>query len=341
VSAGITGIGINVDDYMDGSDNTIGFYTAKLFMDDSLQCTITLDDIGYDVSRYVNAYADYKIKQLHHKWVQCLFQLPGNKLDGIYSHLNGNKGRLDLTDGKSHQVRIVLDDDKNNRSLVSFCVTPVVVAAQPAKADCTPFYANRSNDYNGDPNIRFTLDARQLYDDICFHFAVTKDAAAYSGRYELHYPYVPLHHYFDLYMRPNKTIPLDLRSKVVIMYSDGIDDDGRAAAIDDNGWYKAKVRDLGTYWLSIDTTPPVIKSLQKNNGNLSKAKQIAFQVKDAATSVRSFSGYLDGKWLCFEQHGSSFFYEFDEHCGKGKHQLVFRAEDENGNASTYKLTFTR
>ena len=124
------------------------------------------------------------------------------------------------------------------------------------------------------------------------------------------------------------------------MYSDGKDVDGRAA-IAGNDWYKAKVRNFGTYWLDIDTIPPVIKSLQKNNSNLSKAKQIIFDVKDEMTSVKNFGGYLDGKWICFEAHADLIFYKFDDHCPKGKHDLVFKAEDENGNVSTFKLNFTR
>ena len=124
-------------------------------------------------------------------------------------------------------------------------------------------------------------------------------------------------------------------------YTDGKDEDGRVAKADDNGWYKAGVRNFGTYWLAIDTTAPVITTAHKNGANLSKAKQILFTVKDATTSVKIFNGYIDDKWVCFEQHGSSFFYKFDEHCGKGKHQLVFKAEDENGNERVFKLTFTR
>ena len=74
---------------------------------------------------------------------------------------------------------------------------------------------------------------------------------------------------------------------------------------------------------------------------MAKAKQITFEVKDNMTSVHKFSGYLDGKWICFEQHSDLFFYKFDAHCPAGKHKLVFEAEDENGNKNTFELKFTR
>ncbi len=360
-SAAVIGIGLNINDFMEGSDNTIAFLTAKLYMDDSLQSEIQLDNIGYDETRYINAYADYKTKEQKHKWIQCLFKLPGNHLDSIYRFLNRLNGGITAPEGSDvmtidsnkpddstnqerklvHQIKVVVTDDKNNTSVILVNVRRAMRPPIPSlNAGEIKFSAGQPNNFN-DPNVSFSLDSKQLYDDIYFSFAKTQDATAYSDKYQLHHSYVPVHHYFDLQIKPNKTIPFDLRSKVVMMYSDDKDEDGRAAAFSENGWYVAKVRNFGTYWLDIDTTAPVIKSLQKNGANLGGAKQITFEVKDDATSVKSFSGYLDGKWICFEQHNNSFFYKFDEYCSKGKHKLVFKAEDENGNEAKYELNFTR
>jgi hypothetical protein len=157
----------------------------------------------------------------------------------------------------------------------------------------------------------------------------------------MHYPYVPLHHYTDLQIRGNRLLSEDLRSKVILVYNDGKKDDAKAAQPVDNAWYKASVRNFGAYWLDIDTTPPVIRPLHKNGANLSRAGKISFTIKDATTSVRSFRGTIDGKWVCVEQHGSDFFYEFDEHCTKGRHELEMTAEDENGNKATVKTSFSR
>ncbi len=334
---GLCGVGINADDYMDGSDNTITFYTAKLYMDDTMQSQITLDNIGYEETRYINAYADYKTKQLQHKWVQCMFQLPGNKLDIIFSQLNNNKGRLNIGDSKVHKVSIVLTDNNGNISKVIFYLSPKQVA--PPVRDCTTFYCGKPNEFDNG-TISFSLDSRQLYDDICFEMKTTA-GEAYSDQFLIGQPHVPLHHYFDLNIKPSRPIPFAKFGKVVMMYSDSKDTDGRAATSTEKGWFSAAVRNFGTYWLDLDTIAPVIIPMQKNNSDLGAARQIAFDVKDETTSVSNFSGYLDGKWLCFEQHGKSFFYKFDEHCPKGKHELVFKAMDENGNTATTNLTFIR
>jgi len=341
VDAFVAGIGLNIDDFMNGSDNTIAFVDAKLYMDGNLQATIRLDDIGYDETRYINAYADYKTRELKHKWIQCFFKLPGNHLDSIYQYLNSNMGGLNIADENVHKVKIVVTDDRNNVTNVLFYIRSTGSGKhQDAQDGKLKFKQGQQNNFT-DPNIIFSLDSKQLYDDIYFAFNKTPDTKAYSDRYMLHYAYVPVHHYFDLQIKPNKTIPINLRSKVVMMYTDDKDVDGRAATFEDQGWYTTKVRNFGTYWLDIDTTAPEIVSMQKNGGNLARAKQIAFDATDDKTSVKNFSGYLDGKWICFEQHGDSFFYKFDEHCPKGKHKLVFKAEDENGNTATYNLTFTK
>ncbi len=347
---GNIGIGINVDDYMDGSDNTISFYTAKLYKDDILQGQITLDDIGYDETRYINAYTDYHIKKDQHKWVQRFFKLPGNHLDHIYSHLNDNNGWFPVAETGTNKIEIILTDDKDNQSRIVFYIrlrTPVHDFASLLSPGVfqtyykqAVFHDNQSNSYS-DSNISFLLDSRALYDSIFFTHKTIEYRNAYSDKYKIHEPYIPVHNYFELKIKPNKSIPPALANKVVLMYSDDKDTDGRAAFVAENGWYKAKVRNFGTYWLDIDTTAPVIESMQKNGSNLSKAKQILFEVKDNITSVKTFSGYLDGKWICFEQHSRKFFYEFDSHCPKGKHQLIFKAEDENGNEAVYKLNFVR
>jgi hypothetical protein len=74
---------------------------------------------------------------------------------------------------------------------------------------------------------------------------------------------------------------------------------------------------------------------------LTKHKKIVFEVKDGATKVKSFSGIIDNKWVCVEQHGNTFFYSFDEHCAPGSHTFVLKAADDNDNEATYTFDFIR
>jgi hypothetical protein len=344
VPAGLIGIGLNVDDYMNNSENTITFYKAHLYIDGELQAEVVLDDIGYDESRYMHAYADYRTKELNKKWIQCLFKLPGNNLRKVYTQLNDLNGRANFSDGGTHELYIKITDNNNNSTKIGFFVKPIEQEPkEELKEDCLLVSVKSQGgriEYTS-PNLSFAFTDNILYEETCLNIKAVPDASVLSDRFRVHYPYIPVHRYFDLNLKPNKTIPFDLRSKVVLMYSDGKDVDGKAATFSDQGWYKASVRNFGTYWLYVDTTAPRITSTVKNGANLSKAKQITLTAKDAITSVSKFTGRIDGKWVCFEQHGSSFFYEFDEHCPAGRHQLSFTAQDENGNEATFEMNFTR
>jgi len=341
-STSLVGVGLYVKDFMNGSDNDIAFYTATLYMDSVVQVTVRLDNIGYDESRYINAYADYKTHELNKKWIQCLFELPGNKLDHIYENLSTHRGCLDIGDTKTHQVHIVVTDDKGNTGTAGLYIKQPERQRPVKPAACMSFAYNAPN-YFSQPNISFSLNDAHLYDNICFEYSSTPDSLNFSARHQVHHAYVPLQNYFNLNIRPDKPVPFNLHNKIVMRYSNGDikEDDGRAAIAIDQGWYTASIRNFGTYWLVADTVAPVIRSMQKNGANLSKSKQISFVAKDALTSVKRFRGELDGKWVCFEQHGELFFYKFDEHCGNGKHKLVFKAVDENDNERSFTLNFTR
>ena len=339
----VVGVGLNIDDYMDSSTNTLAFYSASLYLDEVLQTEIKLDDIGYDLTRYVNAYADYKTKEEQGKWVQLLFKLPNNDLGSIYSHLNKNNGVLMLSADHTQKARIEIVDDKGNNASVVFYLRYAGEqrdSFDPVDTNCLFFRTDLINSFEK-TNIIFSLDNHELYSNICFKYRDAPKTDAYSDMYMLHHSYVPLHHSFELKIKPNKVIPFALPDKIALMYTDGKDTNGKAAYPADHGWYKATVRSFGTYWLVADTIKPVIRSVIKEGPNLSRAGQIAFTVKDACTSIKHYKGEIDGKWVCFEQHNDLFFYNFDEHCSKGKHELVFTATDENNNTATTHITFIR
>jgi hypothetical protein len=335
-----TGIGIHVNDYMNGSENTLNFYTARLYVNDVLVTGITLDDIGYDVTRYMHAYADYKTKEQKDKWIQLLFRLKGNKLEHLYTHEMPGTGAITMAATEEAPIKIELEDNNGNIATIEFTLRVDNVSGDgPQRCDAA-FKAGTPNSFD-DLNVAFALPETALYDDVCFNFSKKDDGKAYSSVYEIGKAYIPIHNYFDLGIKPEKTIPFDLRNKVAMIYSDGKNKNGRAATSTDKGWYSASVRNFGTYSLIADITPPVITPATPNNANLSKAKRASFTIKDATTSIKKYSAQLDGKWIVLEQHGDRFFYEFDSRCPKGKRILTVTATDENDNSQTLRYNFIR
>ena len=334
-------MGIVANDFMNGSTNTLAFYTAEWTVDDQSQGRVRLDNIGYEETRYVNAYADYRTKQKGGPWVQCLFRLPGNRLNKIYEAMDGTP--VGLSDGRPHRVLIRLADVYGNKSEIAFAVK-----TSPALSKSTGINSENCQglDYNkkqtaGSSGVSLSLNDDALYDKVCAVISDRHEAQGLSARYRVHYPEIPVHSYFDLRIKPDKFISFADRDKVALVYNNGKKDEGKAARPDDKGWYKASVRNFGEYRLVADTDGPVIKPAAAWQADQGKAKRITFVVKDGITSVRSFRGELDGEWILFEQHENNWFYEFDSHCAKGSHVLVVTAKDENGNETSASYNFKR
>jgi hypothetical protein len=341
ISSAVSGIGLVVDDYMPGSDNTLAIYTMEWYLDGILQGRVRLDDIGYDETRYINAFADYGLKKAGKPWVQCLFQLPGNRLSHIYASLNAARGLLRPGDEDYHQVRILVKDVAGNSSEMSFHLR--CTEAPHAMFHCTePAEAGKLNRYTTE-NVQFFLDEKALYDVTCIDISSTDAPGSLSSRIAIGRPTIPVHHSFDLSIKPSKLIPFALRGKIAMVYNDGSKaESGRAAMpAAQGGWYTASVRAFGEYRLVADTIGPLVKPVTKSEGNLSKARGIVFKATDETTSVKTFRAELDGKWLLFEQHEDEWKYVFDSHCPAGKHNLVVMASDENGNETMASYTFTR
>jgi hypothetical protein len=337
-SSGIVGIGIVADDYMPGSDNTLALYSVEWYLDGALQGRIRLDDIGYDETRYLHAYADYGTKKSGGPWVQCLFQLPGNKLNRIYESLNETRGLIKPRDDAFHTVSIVVRDVAGNTSQTFFHLR---CTAAPHNVACTEPAMPGKLSHFSTADANFFLDETALYDKVCLNISSVPDAMSLSPRVIIGRFTVPVHHYFDLSLKPSQLIPFSLRSKVALIYNDGKEENGRAANPAAQGRYTAAVRALGEYRLVADTTAPVLKPVGNASGNLGKARAIAFKATDNFTSVKTFRGEIDGKWMLFEQHEDVWTYVFDAHCRKGRHSLSIRATDENGNEASASYTFTR
>lgn len=328
-------IGVAVNDYMNNSSNTLSIYTAEWYADNKPIGKITLDNIGYDVTRYLNACADYKLKAETGTWFNHLFLLPNNRLTSIYELYQANKGEIELPIGKSVAIKIVLKDVSGNKSellFTVFCKVPIVDTFCQEKITANEKY-NFEN-----PNLKFTLPTTAVYDDVCFEVAKKYESKAFSSRWSIGKSSIPVHNYFDLSIRPQQMIPFSLTQKIVMRYHDGKKTSGKLAKLTDN-WYSASVRAFGDYWLEVDTTAPSIQPLQKNASFVQK--RIRFEVKDDMSSVKKFTGILNGQWLCFEQHGDEWFYTLDEYCPKGKATIHLSALDENGNERKMDYSFTR
>ncbi|MFT4154818.1 peptidoglycan DD-metalloendopeptidase family protein [Parafilimonas sp.] len=334
-------LGLRMEDMNNASSFKFGVYHAALYVDDALQFEFKINDFLYPASRYVNAGMDYKRWVVNKQGIQYLFRLPGNKLS-IFTPLDSD-GNISLSDEQTHKIKIVLSDEKQNTSTISFSVKYDAASQKnySIPANATVCDANSLNNIKtAGASIHF--DENAFYDALPLNVyetasAITKQVspAIHIGDYT-----IPVHDDYNVMI---KASPLNstLKNKVVMELKSGLSTTVKKG-LWQNDWIISSFDELGDVRLLIDDAPPVIVPVSWKDGAVFIGqKTLTVKCTDDVSSIASFTAMLDGNWLMFAKKSDYFTYTFDEHCPAGKHELTITAMDVAGNATIETYTFTK
>lgn len=333
--------GITANDRQTGSTNPNGIYQAIIFLDNKAINGFRLDSISYDETRYLNAHIDYKTKYSGGPYIQHLSRLPGYPA-GVYQDI-ANDGVIHLEDSKVHPVKIEVTDANNNTSVIEFNIQKGLIKETGKEGDGespVEFQPGFVNVFENE-NVQLYLDPKALYDSVRFFYQVknSTDGAVVSPTVSLLSGLIPSETFFTVRLKPN-TILSD--SDKVLMRQSWKNKSTVVKANKEGNWYSARFRAFGDFELLVDNEPPEITGGFRENANLASARSIVFVPKDNNDEIKNFDARLDGKWLRFtNDKGRRFIYHFDEHCPKGKHELVISVADEAGNKTEKTYHFTR
>ncbi len=334
--------GISANDKQSGSNNPNGIYEAIIYLDGSPLSAFELDNISYDETRYVNANIDYKTRAAGGPYIQYLSRLPGYP-EGVYKDINGD-GVIELKDTNIHQVKIVVKDAKENKSVLEFRIKKDLVGKKVNSGFSNPneFQPGTVNVFENE-NLQVYLPFATLYDSVSFFHSEKSSSSlqSYSAIYSILSGLIPAQDYFTVRIKADKNVPQNLTDKILIQRSwNGKSEVMKATRNGD--WYFAKFRAFGNFELIADYEPPVINANFHDNAKISNYKAIIIIPKDQNDEINNFRAELDGKWLRFSNDkGRSFIYIFDEKCSIGKHELKVSVMDESGNKTEKTLHFTR
>lgn len=339
---GDIGIGIQTDDDFNGTGMKCGTYSIELYLDQQPVFSFKMDRLAFDQGRYINSHIDYEELIKNKRWIHKLYLQPGNKME-IYQS-NEQRGLLKLSDGKSHDVKIVVSDINGNTNVLTFKLvqgTRPLVKANPV---CTKlFYWDKPNMYEND-EVKIDLPEGTLYENLPFvYHKDNKSGNFFSAVHQIHHSYVPVHKPYLLSIKAQSILP-KLQSKALVA---SIDPFGRYSSLGgefQNGWVLARPRVFGNFTVVLDTVPPKIQSISiKENKTLLNKKRIAFKITDNLSGIGSYKGEIDGKWALFEYDAKSATIEYiidEKRIDRGKmHQLQLTVEDERKNSAAYKASF--
>lgn len=337
-------LGIEVQDYLDGSRNRCEVYDLQISVDGRKVFHIVMDEFSYSDTRYINAMMDYGQKLLHGRNIIRTYRTPNNRLK-VYRTIENN-GLIDFHVPGKHRINIAASDIYGNTSRMDFEVR----FTQPPVSPVSLTMPEPENVMRWDQENRFavngcevTIPKYALYDTINFSFDVLpKLRVSRTPVYKIHEVTTPLQKPFTLTIIPENidNLPVDklsiasVDSKNRLSYAGGEWMDGSVTA---------ELRKFGNYTVTIDTVPPEVRPLQRISADQKWSRQtIAFRISDDFSGIDSYVGKIDGRWVLFEYEPKKnlIWTTLEKGTSTGKkHRLDLTVSDQKQNTTTYSAEF--
>lgn len=337
IANGKIGFGIVAFDYDDVSFNKNGVFKVELFCNGKAAFGYQFISYSFDDMRYVNALIDYSFYKKTQQRIQKLFMNPPYNLSIIKT--DETNGVISVVPNLTSVCRLEVADFYGNKTTITIPVEydtlPTIIEKETVVSN---YVVKASKDcfFEKNKNTVF-FPAGTFYADFNLNFDVKNNVLI------VHDDTVPAHTNFTITME-NDSYGTDLKDKVFIGRIEGgkisYNTTRRKESV-----YETKVKTLGEYKLVLDTIPPVITSAKSIEGRrLDNQKQLQVGIKDSLSGIKSYNGYLNGKWILMEYDNKTgvLTHNFsDGIVDQGDNQLKVVVVDNVGNSSIFETHFQR
>ena len=342
--SGPAGFGIRTYDLLNDSWNRCGVYSIELRIDDETYYHFAMDRFSFDETRYINSHIDYRRKIRDNVTVQKTFVAPNDKLSA-YKVLK-NRGVFDFSSDTTHTVQIIVTDSHRNSSVMTFRVRSESSGRLPVRsAEPNGRLLQYDKQYRmSDGDITVSIPENSFYDNVIFAYSrAPQPANLYSDVFSIMDRFTPTHKAYRLSIKP-KLIPQGLKSKMAIV---SLGNNGNTSYIggDWSGdFLSADLRSFGRFSVGIDTVPPTIRTNGFSSGaDITGRRELRFNISDDFSGIRSYEGFIDGKWALFEYDPKNtlIVHRFDpRRTTRGtNHTLLLRVTDNRNNTTEFKADF--
>ena len=335
LAKGRIGFGIQSYDVFDFSYDKYGLFKVQTYLNGSPSFGYQLDTFSFDETKYINAFIDfYKYKKTKQR-IQKLFMQNPYPLSIIRSDLSN--GIIEVASNFTNLYRIEVSDFYGNTTAISI---PIQYAVDEAKINeevvKTPYLLKAKTDSNFEKeNCSVFFPAGTFYDDFYLDFDVK------GGVLTVHNDLVAVNNSFQV------TIIDSLASN---------DDKTFIASLKENklsynptkrkeNTFTTYTKKLGQFILAKDTIAPKISIAKPIDGKwLSNQKTVQLTISDALSGIKSYNGFLNGKWILFEYENktNTITHYFDDGIvAEGKNDLKVVVTDNVGNSTIFETQFFR
>ncbi|MEO5775851.1 MAG: M23 family metallopeptidase [Flavobacterium sp.] len=336
-ASGTIGFGITTADYDDVSWHSNGVFRVQTFLNGKTDFGYQFDTFAFDETRFVNLLIDYARYKKQGQRVQKLFMENPYPLSIIKP--GTNNGIISASSNLMQSYRIEVADFSENITKIFIPIQYSTLPARVSEVPITSKYfvkAKKENIFSLE-NVTVNFPANTFYDDFYMDFEVKK------GILKLHEDIVPAFTNFSITFEDSISPQKD-REKMFIgsVYRNKI------------GYYNTKryknsftiyTKYLGEYKLVKDGVPPRIKLDRHIGGKwISDINELKFTISDELSGIKSYDGYLNGKWILleYEPKTKKLIHRFsDGIVNEGKNDLKVVITDNVGNSSIFETQFFR
>jgi hypothetical protein len=350
-ASGKIGVGIEVLDKMDGSNNKCGAYSIELFIDSMPIYCHEMNKISFNETRYINSHVCFEDWKKNNSPIERSYIQPNNKLE-LYN-CDKNSYVFDFKDSSAHLFTYIVRDINMNTSKLDFIIQSAPYQQDKIENDSVTidstanamlFKYNKKNQFENS-HIKIEFPPNILYENLNFTYKETnKIAGAITQTHHIHNTYVPLHGNMNVSIKIDSIQPKYKEKALVV----ALTEDKKFLAAEggkmDGDWITFKSRSLGPYTVMIDTIPPTIKTHNIVQGrNMTDKESLQMTIKDELSGIQSYKGKIDGKWILMEYDYKKdrLTYFFDTaRLEKGKnHTFTLEVTDKSKNISTTQIDF--
>ena len=335
---GSIGFGIVAFDRQDLAANKNGIYSLTQSVNGKLYTDINFKSFAFKETRYINTLIDYEHYSNNRERIQKCFKTNSNQLS-IYNSLY-NKGVLEVRDGLSYKVEIVIGDLAGNQVKL---IIPVegkqqdIINLPESRRTENFLVASKPNNFAlGNASVYFPSNT--FYEDFYI------DLEERSDTIKVHNNSVPAHKRFTLSFDVSE-FPMADREKMFIARLDKKGRPNYVSTFKREQNFTAKVRHLGTYTLARDTIPPKIRAKNfKSKQWLTNYRYLRLHISDDLSGVDTYEATLNGEWILmeYEPKTSTITYNFDDKILDQKQcDLKVVVTDNVGNTTTFNSSFYR
>lgn len=333
LAAGKYGIAAELRDQFLLATERLGLNYMTLYVDDEEIYDTKIEKFYFSETRYMNCHMDFANHKNNNIKAAKLWKDAGNKLP-FYTHKDN--GIIRVENGVSKRVKLLITDYSGKTDEIEFYLKGIEGQATLAsinvftKSDggvmCSPTKDNNIVE----EDFTCFIPRGSLYSPYLFTSKVTD--GKYSKKVTFGSYAVPMHKRMTCKLKVSN-IPKGKEKNVYVVESFK----GGKYPISANysgGYVKFTTKDLGTYYVEIDSLKPIIRAI-----NLNPLHDFKFYISDRKGSgIKKVNGYLDGKWFLLDWEPKTGIIKGAprEKLTKGKHKLKVVLMDDCNNTTTFE-----